>query len=141
MGVNNLWQLLNMCKRNINIKDLKNSKVAIDVSIWIISSMNASLSLKRVHKSKLFFLTNFIKKILVLLENEIMPVFVFDGDTPALKKKEVLRRINEQMDNKRHAKIMAKSFLNGLLDKKFDKKDFKNLIDEEDEMITIDEIF
>ena len=45
------------------------------------------------------------------------------------------------MDNKRHAKIMAKSFLNGLLDKKFDKKDFKNLIDDENEMATIDEIF
>ena len=57
--------------------------------------MNASLSLKRVHRSKLFFLTNFIKKILVLLENEILPIFVFDGETPALKRKEVLRRINE----------------------------------------------
>ena len=84
-----------MCKRQIKIQDLKNCTVAIDVSIWIINSMNASLSLKRVHKSKLFFLTNFIKKILVLLENEILPIFVFDGATPALKRKEVLRRINE----------------------------------------------
>lgn len=57
-----------------------------------------------------------MEKIVVLLEGGLIPIFVFDGKMPEIKIKEVRRRISEKNDFSKNAKVMAKNFLNALMD-------------------------
>jgi flap endonuclease-1 len=69
----------------INIKDIKNSIVAIDCSILLYKFRYAS----RAPNSHLVGLVNRIKFYLM---NDILPVFVFDGSPPEAKKHTIAKR-------------------------------------------------
>ena len=96
MGVKGLWKHLNPSARKINIQDLEGKVIAIDASIWAIQfiSVMQKLNLNDADTVDLLDSTNefrivdgFLRRILKLLFFGIKPVFVFDGQTPALKKK------------------------------------------------------
>lgn len=97
MGVKDLWQLLAPIGRRISIETLEGKALAIDASIWITQFIKAMRDdegkmMKNAH------ILGTLRRILKLLFNRIRPLFVFDGATPALKRKtiEVRRKGNEK---------------------------------------------
>jgi len=71
--------------REISIKDIKNSTVAIDCSILLYKFKYAS----KVPNSHLIGLANRIKFYLM---NNILPVFIFDGSPPDAKRNTIAKR-------------------------------------------------
>ncbi|KAK9861414.1 hypothetical protein WJX84_011927 [Apatococcus fuscideae] len=101
MGVQGLWSLLEPVGRRINIEALSNKKVAVDASIWLVQFIKAMRDdkgemLRNAH------LVGFFRRICRLLFHRIRPVFVFDGATPALKRRTTIarRRRREQQTAK-----------------------------------------
>ena len=84
MGVYNLWKLLSAAGRKIDMQSLRGTRVAIDVSIWMIKILHgmskAGVNFENVH------LIGILKRIMYLMEFGIKPVFVFDGPPPDLKR-------------------------------------------------------
>ena len=94
MGVKGLWQHLAPAARQVLMESLEGKILAIDVSIWVIQFMHALES--RDHKSNapsdFVVLDGFLRRICKLLYFGIKPVFVFDGSTPALKRRTLMQR-------------------------------------------------
>jgi len=67
------------------IEHLSGKVLAIDASIWIVKI--DSLYSTNVEKIK-----SILSKIMVLKRNNILPVFVFDGVPPALKRRTLEER-------------------------------------------------
>ncbi|KAK9819017.1 hypothetical protein WJX74_004467 [Apatococcus lobatus] len=101
MGVQGLWSLLEPVGRRVNIEALSNKKVAVDASIWLVQFIKAM----RDEKGEMLrnaHLVGFFRRICRLLFHRIRPVFVFDGATPALKRRTTIarRRRREQQTAK-----------------------------------------
>lgn len=58
------------------------------------------------------------KRILRLILLGVKPVFVFDGETPELKRKTVMERFKNRYKSDRNAKMMAQRIILNLIDKK-----------------------
>ncbi|XAR51840.1 Spleen exonuclease [Bertholletia excelsa] len=102
MGVQGLWELLAPVGRRVSVETLAGKKLAIDASIWMIQFMKAM----RDDKGEMVrnaHLLGFFRRICKLLFLRTKPVFVFDGGTPALKRRTVIAR-RRQRENA-HAKI------------------------------------
>ncbi|CAN6815569.1 unnamed protein product [Brassica oleracea] len=69
MGVQGLWELLAPVGRRVSVETLAGKRLAIDASIWMVQFIKAMRD-----------------------EKGDMPVFVFDGGTPALKRRTVIAR-------------------------------------------------
>ncbi|MCO5592320.1 hypothetical protein L7F22_046321 [Adiantum nelumboides] len=121
MGVQGLWELLAPVGRRVSVEALSGRKLAIDASIWIIQFMKAMRDdkgdmIRNAH------LLGFFRRICKLLYLRAKPVFVFDGGTPALKRRTVIarRRQREQAQSKIR-KTAEKLFLNHLRTRKLDE--------------------
>ncbi|XP_024046227.1 DNA repair protein UVH3 isoform X2 [Citrus clementina] len=91
MGVHGLWDLLAPVGRRVSVETLSGKKLAIDASIWMIQFMKAM----RDEKGEMVrnaHLIGFFRRICKLLYLKTKPVFVFDGGTPALKRRTVIAR-------------------------------------------------
>lgn len=102
MGVHNLWELLAPVGRRVSVETLAGKKLAIDASIWMIQFIKAM----RDEKGEMIrnaHLVGFFRRICKLLFLRVKPVFVFDGATPALKRRTVIAR-RRQRENA-HTKI------------------------------------
>ncbi|KAG9448758.1 hypothetical protein H6P81_008723 [Aristolochia fimbriata] len=91
MGVQGLWELLAPVGRRVSVETLAGRKLAIDASIWMIQFMKAM----RDEKGEMVrnaHLIGFFRRICKLLFLRTKPVFVFDGGTPALKRRTVIAR-------------------------------------------------
>ena len=80
MGVFKLWELLLTIAQPSSIEQLSGKVLAIDVSIWIVK-IDTGLS-SNTEKIK-----SILNKIMLLKRNNILPVFVFDGVAPLIKRK------------------------------------------------------
>lgn len=118
MGVQGLWPLLEPVGRRVNIEALTNKRLAVgmywshtvvlgdvrergcrkpliccaaDASIWLVQFIKAMRNEKgeMLHNAHLL---GFFRRICRLLFHRIRPVFVFDGATPALKKRTTIAR-------------------------------------------------
>ena len=118
MGVKNLWKLLSAASTKVELSQLTGCIIAVDASILIINSFSKEKSVLERNKTRNQYLYTLLKRIVVLLEHGILPIFVFDGKTPYLKEKEVLRRIKERNSITKQAKILARSIFNKILDKR-----------------------
>ena len=95
MGVKNLKNLLNDNVPNsfklIDVKSLKNKKVAIDTSIILYQSITAIRSsgsdLKGPDDKSTSHIHGILLKTLNYLKNDLIPIHIFDGKAPELKKK------------------------------------------------------
>jgi flap endonuclease-1 len=90
MGIKNLSKLLKengIFPNYTNLKDLKNKVLAIDANNYM-HIYNYSF------KSNM--LIGFLKQIIILLKNNITPVYIFDGKTPTEKTEEVRQRIESR---------------------------------------------
>lgn len=91
MGVHGLWELLAPVGRREPIETLYGKTVAIDISVWLTQFVRAmrdseGAMLRNAHLLGIF------RRCCKLLFHSIRPVFVFDGATPALKKKTLMLR-------------------------------------------------
>lgn len=91
MGVNSLWDIIGPTARPVRLESLSRKKLAVDASIWIYQFLKAvrdsdGNSLPQSH------IVGFFRRICKLLYFGILPVFVFDGGAPALKRKTIMKR-------------------------------------------------
>ena len=93
MGVKGLWLQLAPAGRKVNLEDLAGQVLAIDVSIWAIQFMYAMNQSSNEYR----ILDGFLRRICKLLFFGIKPIFVFDGQTPSLKKKTLMNRKQQRM--------------------------------------------
>ena len=91
MGVHGLWTLLAPCGRRTSVDALARKRLAVDASIWLIQFVKAMRDEKgeMVRHAPLLGLFRRLVKLLYL---KVWPVLVFDGVTPALKRRTVARR-------------------------------------------------
>ncbi|KAF0991009.1 hypothetical protein HZS_4732 [Henneguya salminicola] len=84
MGVRGLWAFLKPLSTQIPFSDLRNYRIAIDISIWINKLLrgNVKSGAKRSIKDVLII---FYKKLCELMLLGIKPIFVFDGSPPEIK--------------------------------------------------------
>jgi len=91
MGVHGLWELLAPVGRRVSVETLAGKRVAVDASIWMVQFMRAMRddSGEMVRDAHLL---GFLRRICKLLFLRVRPVFVFDGATPALKRRTLAAR-------------------------------------------------
>ncbi|KAJ8457913.1 hypothetical protein OPV22_030839 [Ensete ventricosum] len=121
MGVQGLWELLAPVGRRVSVETLAGKKLAIDASIWMVQFMKAM----RDDKGEMVLnahLLGFFRRICKLLFLRTKPVFVFDGATPALKRRTVAAR-RRHRDNARAKirKTAEKLLLNHLKTKRLEE--------------------
>ena len=118
MGIQNLWTLIDVVGRRINIESLQTKMLAVDASIWLIQFVKAMRDqdgkmLRNAH------LLGTLRRVTKLLFHRIKPVFVFDGGTPLLKQKTLAaRRRRRDQSNVDLKKTAQRLFLNQLKQKK-----------------------
>ncbi|CAN3372974.1 hypothetical protein DIURU_002864 [Diutina rugosa] len=111
MGVHQLWDILGPTARPVRLESLSRKRLAVDASIWIYQFLKAvrdaeGNSIGPSH------IVGFFRRICKLLYYGILPVFVFDGGAPALKRETLAlrkKRREHQAESKRHTaqKLLA----------------------------------
>ncbi|KAM0254000.1 hypothetical protein ACHAQJ_007013 [Trichoderma viride] len=91
MGVNGLWTVIQPCARPTNLATLNRKRLAVDASIWIYQFLKAVRD-KEGNALRNSHIVGFFRRICKLLWFGILPVFVFDGGAPALKRATIQRR-------------------------------------------------
>ncbi|XP_059667066.1 single-strand DNA endonuclease 1 [Cornus florida] len=83
MGVKNLWDILEPCKKILPLHHLQNKRVCIDLSCWIVQLQNVNKSHCSM-KDKLY-LRGLFHRIRALIALNCSIIFVTDGSIPAIK--------------------------------------------------------
>ncbi|KAI9769160.1 MAG: DNA repair protein rad2 [Geoglossum umbratile] len=91
MGVTGLWTVLQPCARPTKLETLNKKRLAVDASIWIYQFLKAVRD-KEGNALQSSHVVGFFRRICKLLYFGIKPVFVFDGDAPALKRQTIAGR-------------------------------------------------
>ncbi|KAM4058437.1 transcription factor s-II (TFIIS), central domain-containing protein [Hirsutella rhossiliensis] len=91
MGVNGLWTVIQPCARPTNLATLNRKRLAVDASIWIYQFLKAVRD-KEGNALRNSHVVGFFRRICKLLWFGILPVFVFDGGAPALKRATLQKR-------------------------------------------------
>ncbi|KAF9626310.1 hypothetical protein IFM89_032159 [Coptis chinensis] len=101
MGVHGLWELLSPVGRRVSVETLAGKKLAIDASIWMVQFIKAMRD-EKGEMARNAHILGFFRRICKLLFLRTMPVFVFDGGTPAIKRRTVIarRRFKENAQGK-----------------------------------------
>lgn len=91
MGVAGLWQLLSPVGRRVDSADVGGQRLAVDASIWLTQFVRAmrdadGAMVRNAH------LLGVLRRLTKLLALHARPVLVFDGGTPALKRKTLASR-------------------------------------------------
>ena len=92
MGVKNLWRLLLPIGRRISIETLAGQTLAVDASIWLTQFLKAMRDPETGKVTTAAHLIGFFRRLCRLRFHGIKPVFVFDGATPEIKKREIIQR-------------------------------------------------
>jgi DNA excision repair protein ERCC-5 len=92
MGVKGLWRLLLPIGRRISIETLTGKILAVDASIWLVQFLKAMRDESTGKVTAAAHLIGFFRRICRLRYHGIKPVFVFDGATPEIKKREIMNR-------------------------------------------------
>lgn len=110
MGVNSLWEIVGPAARPVKLEALSRKKLAVDASIWIYQFLKAvrdkdGNSLGQSH------IVGFFRRICKLLYHGILPLFVFDGGAPALKRRVIQQRKERRQENQEDATMTAQKLL------------------------------
>ena len=90
MGVFKLWELLLTIAQPYNIEQLNGKVIAIDASIWIVK-------IDSIFNSNNEKIKSILSKVMMLKRNNILPIFVFDGVPPALKRRTLEERSKRRL--------------------------------------------
>ena len=91
MGVTGLWTVVQPCARPIKLETLNKKRLAVDASIWIYQFLKAVRD-KEGNALRNSHVVGFFRRICKLLYFGILPVFVFDGGAPILKRQTIAGR-------------------------------------------------
>ncbi|CAO2205416.1 unnamed protein product [Urochloa humidicola] len=91
MGVKNLWDILDSCKKKLPLQHLQNKKVCVDLSCWLVQLCSANRS-PAFLKDKVY-LKNLFHRIRALIALNCSLVFVADGAIPSVKLATYRRRL------------------------------------------------
>ncbi|GMF52491.1 unnamed protein product [Phytophthora fragariaefolia] len=110
MGVQNLWVLLAPVGRQIEIESLAGQVLAVDASIWLTQFVKAMRDdegnmIRNAH------LMGTLYRVAKLLFFGVRPVFVFDGQTPEIKKRTTARRRKRQEQQSANLRHTAQRIL------------------------------
>ena len=110
MGVHSLWDIVGPAARPVKLEALSRKRLAVDASIWIYQFMKAvrdkeGNSLGQTH------IVGFFRRICKMLFFGILPLFVFDGGAPPLKRQVIQARKERRQGNQENAKSAAQKLL------------------------------
>ncbi|KAI1899692.1 hypothetical protein AGOR_G00064390 [Albula goreensis] len=114
MGVQGLWKLLESTGKPINPETLEGKILAVDISIWLNQAVKGMRDRDGNNVQNAHLLTLF-HRLCKLLFFRIRPIFVFDGDTPLLKKETVAKRRQRKEELSRESKETNEKFLKTFL--------------------------
>ncbi|KAL3630604.1 Single-strand DNA endonuclease 1 [Castilleja foliolosa] len=92
MGVKNLWDILESCKKTLPLTHLQNKRVCVDLSCWMVQLQNVNKSHCPL-KDKLY-LKSLFHRVRALIALNCRLIFVTDGSIPAIKLSTYRRRLN-----------------------------------------------
>ncbi|XP_021842362.2 single-strand DNA endonuclease 1 isoform X1 [Spinacia oleracea] len=92
MGVKNMWDILESCKKTLPLHHLQNKRVCIDLSCWMVQLQNVNRS-HCAMKEKLY-LRGLFHRVRALISLNCSVIFVTDGAIPAIKISTYRRRLN-----------------------------------------------
>ncbi|KAH7661726.1 XPG/Rad2 endonuclease protein [Dioscorea alata] len=121
MGVQGLWELLAPVGRRVSVETLAGKTLAIDASIWMVQFMMAMRD-ERGEMVRNAHVLGFFRRICKLLFLRTKPIFVFDGATPALKRRTVAaRRRHRENARAKIRKTAEKLLINHLKAKRLEE--------------------
>ncbi|CAL8071733.1 unnamed protein product [Calicophoron daubneyi] len=82
MGVPGLWRLLEPARRPADLERLAGKVVAIDMNIWLHQAVKS----RAAEAGPRSYLAVLFRRLCKLIYFGIRPIFVFDGEVPALKR-------------------------------------------------------
>ncbi|TYH01345.1 hypothetical protein ES288_A09G051300v1 [Gossypium darwinii] len=92
MGVKNLWDVLEQCKKTLPLHHLHNKRVCIDLSCWIVQLQNVNKSHCPINNK--LYLASLFHRLRALIALNCSLIFVTDGSIPAIKLSTYRRRLN-----------------------------------------------
>ncbi|KAL9255578.1 Single-strand DNA endonuclease 1-like protein [Drosera capensis] len=92
MGVKNLWDILESCKKTLPLHYLQGKRVCIDLSCWMVQLHSVNKSHCSL-KEKLY-LKGLFHRLRALIALNCCLIFVTDGSIPAIKVSAYRRRLN-----------------------------------------------
>ncbi|XWS50538.1 hypothetical protein CRYUN_Cryun12cG0095500 [Craigia yunnanensis] len=96
MGVKNLWDILESCKKTLPLHYLQNKRVCVDLSCWMVQLQNVNKSHCPM-KDKLY-LKGLFHRLRALIALNCSLIFVADGSIPAIKLSTYRRRLNSGIE-------------------------------------------
>ncbi|XWS37824.1 hypothetical protein CRYUN_Cryun19dG0078400 [Craigia yunnanensis] len=96
MGVKNLWDILESCKKTLPLHYLQNKRVCVDLSCWMVQLQNVNRSHCPM-KDKLY-LRGLFHRLRALIALNCSLIFVTDGSIPAIKLSTYRRRLNSGIE-------------------------------------------
>jgi 5'-3' exonuclease len=107
MGINSFYEAFvnNKSTRLVNIKDLSGRRVAIDISVMIMSSVNVQMVMKGPDGLVTNHIATVLNNIIKLYENGILPVCIFDPKKHIITKSEVQKKRGEAAKERNENKI------------------------------------
>lgn len=110
MGVQGLWDLLAPVGHRVGNEHVRNKIVAVDVSIWLTQFIKAMRDAEGAQVRNAHLLGVF-RRCVKLLFLSVKPVLVFDGATPAIKRRTVASRRAEREKHAAKLKRLAEKLL------------------------------
>ncbi|GER46655.1 flap endonuclease GEN-like protein [Striga asiatica] len=92
MGVKNLWDILESCKKILPLAHLQNKRVCVDLSCWMVQLHSVCKSHCPL-KDKVY-LKGLFHRLRALIALNCSLIFVTDGSIPAIKVTAYRRRLN-----------------------------------------------
>ncbi|KAJ8470485.1 hypothetical protein OPV22_024828 [Ensete ventricosum] len=91
MGVKNLWDILESCKKTLPLHHLQNRRLCVDLSCWLIQFQHAG-RLLACSKDKVY-LRNLFHRLRALISLNCSLILVTDGSIPSIKLSTYRRRL------------------------------------------------
>lgn len=110
MGVQSLWDIVGPAARPVKLEALSRKKLAVDASIWIYQFLKAVRD-KDGNALGQSHIVGFFRRICKLLYFGILPLFVFDGGAPPLKRQVVQKRRERRQGNSESIATTAQKLL------------------------------
>ncbi|KAH9120578.1 hypothetical protein LEN26_011055 [Aphanomyces euteiches] len=121
MGVHGLWMLLAAGGRQVSMESLSGQILAVDASIWLTQFVKAMRDPEDGSMLRNAHLLGTFHRVSKLLYYGIRPVFVFDGDTPAIK----LRTLQQRRSRREKSQLSLTQTAQRLLLKQLKDKSAK----------------
>ncbi|XP_021892225.1 flap endonuclease GEN-like 2 [Carica papaya] len=105
MGVKNLWDILESCKKTLPLHHLQNKRVCVDLSCWMVQLQNVNKSYC-ANKEKLH-LRGLFHRLRALIALNCSIILVTDGSVPAIKLSTYRRRLNSGCEDGMNSQVAS----------------------------------